>query len=264
MKRTLLISVLLLAMTLTACGQATQTEPIPTVQLEAAPSTGSASSESVIASAQIVPAAKVEVSFPLTGTIQTVDIRVGDEVTAGQQLASLNPVILQAKVAEAEANVLAADTQVRYLRRVGPATEQLNAARADLDRANAGLEMAKAMLQQATLLSPIDGTVVEVRLSPGETATPGLIVAVIGDLSRMQIETTDLSERDVPAVKVGQSANVFIEALNETFTGKVVDIARLASSVGGDTVYTVTVELDEQPQGLLWGMSAEVEIQTEQ
>lgn len=200
----------------------------------------------------------------MIGTIQTMDVKVGDTVTAGQALASLNTVILEAKVAEAEANVATADTQVRYLRRVGPGQEQLDSAKADLDRANAALEMAKAMLAQATLVTPIDGTVVSVELSVGETATPGLVVVVVGDLSNMQIETTDLSERDVPSVKVGQSASVFIEALNETFTGKVVDVARQATTVGGDTVYKVTVELDGQPQGLLWGMSAEVEIQTEQ
>jgi hypothetical protein len=28
-------------------------------------------------------------------------------------------------------------------------------------------------------------------------------------------------------------------------------------------VYPVTIELDEQPAGLLWGMTAEVEIQTQ-
>ena len=83
---------------------------------------------------------KVELSFPTTGIIQSVDVKVGDQVTAGQALASLDTVILQAKVAEAEANVVTAETQFRYLRRTGPATEQLDAAAADLDRAEAVLE----------------------------------------------------------------------------------------------------------------------------
>jgi HlyD family secretion protein len=91
--------------------------------------------------------------------------------------------------------------------------------------------------------------------------TPGKIVIVLGDLSRYQIETTDLSERDVPNVKVGQSANVFIEALNQEFTGEVVDVSRISSKLGGDVVYKVTIDLGEQPQGLLWGMSANVKIQ---
>ncbi|MEW6405215.1 MAG: efflux RND transporter periplasmic adaptor subunit [Chloroflexota bacterium] len=266
MKKVFWILFLILAVTLTACGQASQTEAIPTVQLDAGTSTtgGSQSSGAVVASAEVVPVAKVELSFPATGIVQSVDVKVGDQVTVGQALATLDTVILQAKVAEAEANVVTAETNFRYLRRTGPATEQLDAAAADLDRAKAALEMAKALLAQATLVTPLDGTVVDIKLSVGETATPGMVVLIVGDLSKMQIETTDLSERDIPAVQVGQTADVFVEALNETFTGKVSSIASQASTVGGDTVYKVTIELDEQPAGLYWGMSAEVEIQTEQ
>jgi hypothetical protein len=37
----------------------------------------------------------------------------------------------------------------------------------------------------------------------------------------------------------------------------------LASTVGGDVVYAVVIALDEQPEGLRLGMSAEVQIATE-
>ena len=84
------------------------------------------------------------------------------------------------------------------------------------------------------------------------------------DLSNMRVETTDLSERDIPAVQIGQTANVFIDALDDNFSGKVVDIDRQSETVGGDVTYKVTIDLDQQPAGLRWGMSAEVEIQTEQ
>ena len=91
---------------------------------------------------------------------------------------------------------------------------------------------------------------------------PGQTVIVLGDLSRYRIETTDLSERDVPRVQIGQSASVFIEALGEEFTGEVVDIDRVSSTLGGDVVYKVTIDLDRQPKGLLWGMSADVQLET--
>ncbi|HEX5809914.1 MAG TPA: HlyD family efflux transporter periplasmic adaptor subunit, partial [Anaerolineales bacterium] len=87
-------------------------------------------------------------------------------------------------------------------------------------------------------------------------------VVAMGDLSTFQVETKDLSERDIPRVRIGQNANVFIEALDQEFSGKVTDISRVSSTVGGDVVFTVTVDLDQQPQGLLWGMSADVNIET--
>jgi hypothetical protein len=40
----------------------------------------------------------------------------------------------------------------------------------------------------------------------------------------------------------------------------VASIAPEATTVGGDVVYKVTIELDQQPPGLRWGMSVEVEI----
>jgi HlyD family secretion protein len=59
---------------------------------------------------------------------------------------------------------------------------------------------------------------------------------------------------------MGDSVNISIEALNTNVSGKVIGISPIADTVGGDVVYKVTVELDEQPKGLLWGMTAEVTI----
>jgi HlyD family secretion protein len=85
---------------------------------------------------------------------------------------------------------------------------------------------------------------------------------VLGDFSSYKVETTDLSERDVTRIQTGQPAHVFIVALGKEFTGKVTDIARTSTTLGGDVVFKVTIELDEQPEGLLWGMSADVKIDT--
>jgi multidrug efflux pump subunit AcrA (membrane-fusion protein) len=266
MKHIILIVAIVLAVLLSACGANTPVA-IPTVVLGPSSSssgnTNAPSDGSVSASGEAVPVNKVNLSFPLTGAVKTVDVEVGDQVNAGDTVAALDTLILEARVAEAEANVAAAETQVRYMRRVGPGDEMLNAAIADVDAANAVLEQMKATLAQATLTAPISGTVVSVDTAPGETAVPGQVIIVIGDLADMRIETTDLSERDVAAVQVGQPANVFIEALGGEFPGKVVDIARTSEEVGGDVVYKVTIALDEQPEGLRWGMSADVSIEAQ-
>jgi HlyD family secretion protein len=188
-------------------------------------------------------------------------VEEGAEVKAGDVLVTLETVILEAKIRDAEAAVVTEQTQVIYLKRTGTDNERLLAAQADVDRAQAAVDIAKAQLAQATLTAPMDGTIVSVDISPAEFAAAGQIVIVMGDLSHFQIETTDLSEKDIPRVKLGQPATVFIEALNQNFTGKVVDIARISETVGGDVVFKVTIELDEQPAGLRWGMSADVKIE---
>jgi len=258
-----------LALVLTACGGAAAPTPIPTVVLNggAADSGSSApvSSGGVVASAEVRPVESVDLSFPMLGTVKTVEVEVGDSVSAGQTLATLDTTILQARIAEAEAAVVTAQTQVTYLKRVGVgnAYEKIDAAQADVDRAQAVVDQLTAQLGQATLATPIAGTVVKVEIAPGETASPGQTAVLVADLDHMRVETTDLSERDIPAVKIGQTASVYIDALDETFQGKVADIDRQSETVGGDVTYKVTVELDKQPAGLRWGMSAEVTIQTE-
>jgi len=89
---------------------------------------------------------------------------------------------------------------------------------------------------------------------------PGAAVLTLADLAHLQVETTDLGERDVVFIYIGQAARVLIEPLDRTIAGRVVSIAPQASRMGGDVVYTVRVDLDEQLPELRWGMSAEVEI----
>ena len=269
MKKTIWISIVILTLALTACGQATTAEPVPTVVLDSGTSDTQKPAEAraglVTASAEVRPMDSVNLSFPLVGTVKIVEVGVGDKVTAGQTLAALDTVILEARIAEAEAGVVTAETQVRYLKRVGVGTayEQIDAAQADVDRAQAVVDQLKAQLAQATLTTPITGTVIKVDVGLGESVNPGQVIFVIANLSHMRIETTDLSERDIPAVKIGQTVSVFIDALDESFEGEVVDIDRQSETVGGDVTYKVTIELSEQPDGLRWGMSAEVDIQTE-
>jgi HlyD family secretion protein len=263
MKKLFPILIVILALGLSACGASATPTAIPTVSIDSGSqsSTSSSSAGKATASAEVVPVPKVELSFPLSGAVKTVDVVEGDSVTAGQTLVTLETAILEAKIKDAEAAVVIEDTQVKYLVRTGTDNERLLAAKADVDRAQAAVDIAKAQLAQATLTAPIDGTIASVDISPAEFVSPGQIVIVMGDLTHFQIETTDLSEKDVPRVKIGQNASVYIEALDQTFNGKVVDIARVSETVGGDVVFKVTIELDQQPEGLRWGMSAEVKIE---
>lgn len=267
MKKAYLIVAIVSALILSACTSLASTPTaIPTVVLNndnASSNDQNSDAGAVTASAVIVPVKQANLSFAGVGRVKTVDVKVGDQVKAGQVLVALDTALLEAKVKEAEANLAVARVEIDYLKRVGTDVVHLESAQAEADRAQALLDSANATLAaQSMLTAPIDGTVVTVDISPAETVVPGQIVIVLGDLSRYQIETTDLSERDVTKVQIGQSANVFIEAIGEEFPGRVIDIDRVSSTIGGDVVFTVTIELDQQPRGLLWGMSADVEIET--
>jgi RND family efflux transporter MFP subunit len=267
MKKLCLLVIAVLALLLAACGSAATPTAIPTVSLDNGNNTTNNTqpndANAVSASAVIVPVRDAQLAFSAVGRVTAVDVKVGDPVSAGQTLATLDTTIQETRVKQAEANLLAAQVQYQYQKRLGLDDVHIESAEADVARMQALLDSEKAVLDsQYTLVAPFDGTIVSVDIAPAETVVPGQVVILLGDLSKYQIETTDLSERDVTRVQVGQPVNVFIEALGEEFTGKVVDVDRISTTLGGDVVFKVTIELDDQPEGLLWGMSADVQIET--
>src|SRR5207253_8196358 len=89
--------------------------------------------------------------------------------------------------------------QTRYtLLKNGPDPDQLAAAQQRLAAAQAQLAAAKSALGDLDLKASISGTVTELRIHTGEWVMPGEPVVVLTDLAHLRVETTDLSERDVP------------------------------------------------------------------
>jgi HlyD family secretion protein len=140
--------------------------------------------------------------------------------------------------------------------------EVIEIANANVQRAQASVEIAQANLAQGTLIAPRDGIVASLSVIPGEFVPPNQAVITLATLNALQVETTDLSERDISNVHIGDPASVFVEALNINIRGKVISISPMADTDRGDVIFKVTIDLDEQPRGLLWGMTAEVEIQS--
>lgn len=280
MKRSFWTTFLVLTVILTACSSPANTpQPIAPTLTEAPAATQSNFSPTagtVIASAEVIPVPHAQMSFVISAPVKEVLVKEGDSIKTGQTLITLNVPDLELAVTKAEFDVKSA--QLMFERSNDPYkkvsdngvttyvmgyVEKRQEAEAKLNAAKAVLDQAKADLAQGALVAPFDGTVAKVDVKVGEVTSPGKVAIVLGDMANMQVETTDLSERDVPGVKVGQSAEVSIEALNITVNGKVISVSPISEIVGGDVVYKVKIKLDEQPTGLLWGMSAEVQIQTE-
>jgi RND family efflux transporter MFP subunit len=281
MKKIFWTTLLALSLTLAACtGSPTATPPQATApaltEEPSAPSSGFSSANGVIASAELIPAQHANMTFVISAPVKEILVKEGDVVKAGDALLILNTPDLELSITEAELGVKSAELQ--YQRANDPYkkvfqdgkityvtgyVEKRKQTEARLQGAQAALDEAKATLSQGTLIAPFDGTVIDIVIEQGETTQPGKVVLIFADIANMQVQTTDLSERDIPNVAVGQKVSVFIEAINANVTGKVIRISPVSKIVGGDVVYPVIIELDEQPQGLLWGMSAEVQIETE-
>jgi multidrug resistance efflux pump len=179
------------------------------------------------------------------------------------EVAEGNLAVAEAHLAVAGAAL--AEAQDRYADvQDGVDSDQWALAQVRLAAAEARLAAAQSALQDLELRAPFSGTVAEVHVHPGEWVNPGQPVLLLSDVQHLRVETTDLSERDVPGVEPGQPVTVSIKALNEQVTGRVSEIAPLADRLGGDVVFKTTIDLDTYPSGLRAGMSAEVQFESGQ
>ena len=261
---TLALPAIVLAMA--GCAPVDTPPPLPTIALE---TIGSSEVNNVRASAEIVPAQETYLSFMISGPISEVVVEKGDVVEAGQLLATLSSPDLEYGLLQAEAALRAEELDYEYWklpRRVegGEIVERGLVAKKELAVARRSVDTAQAELTQTKLIAPITATVTSIKAQPGEYVQPGQIVIVLAKLDNLKIETSDLSELNVAAVKVGQPATIYVEALDKEFEGVVTAISPISNSIGGDVVFKVTVRLNEPPLDLLWGMSADVEIQTKE
>ena len=271
--------VLICAMLLAGCASASAPTPavVPTPLASATPDHSFISSAGIVsASANVAPAQTSQMGFLISAAVKEVDIKEGDQVKAGQPLIVLNTPDLSLSVTAAKAAIRSAQDNVDMLNYpytkifnkghivyVKAFLERRQQAAAQLESAQAALDAAQATLNEGTLSAPYDGTIVQINVTPGQMVQPNQAAVVIADLNHLQIETTDLSEREIAYVKIGQTATVHIKALNTDLSGKVIAIAPKATKYNGDWVFKVTIALDQQPSSLLWGMSADIQIQTQ-
>lgn len=104
---------------------------------------------SVTAEAKVVPARRAALSFQSPGTVAAVLVTEGDMVVAGQSLAKLDDAELKVSLAQAEADLRAAEAQLTRLLG-GPSEPEIAAAQAAVDAARAGVTSARGGLSSAS------------------------------------------------------------------------------------------------------------------
>jgi HlyD family secretion protein len=143
-----------------------------------------------------------------------------------------------------------------------PSSADLVAFQSAVDAAAADVTMAGQALAQATVVSPITGTVVAVNIAPGQSVTAGsttqtIVVAGAGGFEA----TTLIGLDDVPTVKVGQNATVTADGATTAIDGSVVSISAVPAGTTS-TNYRVEIALPPDATGLLNGAIGSVAIMT--
>ena len=258
----------------------------------------------VTAPGQIDPKVKVNISAHIVGKIEKLYFLEGEAVKRGQKLVELEKHIyvaqrdrLRAELASRRVEVqraraALATSDAAYQRaqslsrqgiqaqelfdqaRLGPdnALAALATAQQGVAQAEAGLRQANEDLSRTTIVSPIDGKVVQLNAHEGEVVVtgtmnnPGSVIAVIADLSVILVEA-EVGETEVVGVKLNQPAKVKVDAIpDKEYRGHVVEIGSSAAvrqgAGAGIRYFKVKVAIDDPDERLRPGMTSQVAIVT--
>jgi len=250
---------------------------------------------------------KVDLSANIMGQIVNLAVREGDAVKKDDFLLQIDQKQLAATAQGASASLQAlfsdrdaaranaADAQRTYDRavknyadRIVPladlerAKSVLDGANANvqafdrrIDSARANLAAANDTLSKTTIKAPMSGIVTALPVEEGEVAVIGTMnnagtkLMTIADMSVVEA-LMDVDETDIPAVRVGQHANITIDAYpNKTFSGIVTEvgsspITQNGLSGGGSQAvnFQVKVQVENPPAGVRPGFSCSADIIT--
>jgi RND family efflux transporter MFP subunit len=204
----------------------------------------------------------VDVAFQLPGKVVRVGPDEGEEVSAGQLLAQLDPTEYALGVQQAAAAAeRAAAERSRYEPLLGAGSVAPNeyermVSTARQSAAAAGL--ARKRLADTRLEAPISGVVARRAVEPGATVAPGAPVFTLVDLDPVRVRV-GVPEADVGTVAVGEAATVTVPALpGQSFAGRV-RLVGVAADPATRT-YTVEVEVPNPGRVLRAGMVAEAAV----
>ncbi|HHW19359.1 MAG TPA: efflux RND transporter periplasmic adaptor subunit [Firmicutes bacterium] len=173
-----------------------------------------------------------EVRTKVSGTVKRILVADGDRVKSGQVLVELENEALKKQVESQRLKVSQAETQ---------------------------LSSAQDELASRTITAPADATVLDVKVREGDRIGAGAVVAILGDLSSMEV-TVPVDEIDAGKVKVGQQATITSDAVpGKQFQGEVSGISLEGKVSGGVATFDTRVSVQGQTE-LLSGMTCDVRI----
>jgi GAF domain-containing protein/multidrug resistance efflux pump len=218
----------------------------------------------VAGDARVLPERRLPVSAETGGRIAQVLVREGDRVEAGQEIARLDDIEVQAALAEARAQQAMAERALTRRRAEGDAAGAAAEA-ARIAGLAADVARREDELERSRLRAREPGIVVTPRVEDrtGERLAPGEVFCEVANLDRQEIEIA-VPERDAGLVRDPMPVKVRLYALPTTSVRA--EVRRVGvqavADPDGEKVFLVRAVLDGRPEGLRSGMTGRAKINT--
>jgi len=248
----------------------------------------------VTASGTLSALVTVLVGSQVSGRIDSLRVDYNSPVKKNQVIATLEPSLFRAAVAQARANYASAQAALekskaqavdadRQLKRsetlvaqkliaqadyetaqanAAVAKAQVAASEADVEQARAALNQAEVNLKYTTISSPIDGVVISRSVDVGQTVAASLqaptLFTIAQDLTKMQVDTS-VAEGDVGKIQPGMKVTFVVDAYpTERFEGTVRQVRDAPTTVQNVVTYDGVIDVDNSRKLLKPGMTANV------
>ncbi len=266
--------VVLIALLLMSCsGKKDANETIRPVFYQKVEKTTTSQNRSFSGVSQAAKEAKL--SFKVGGTIDQLNVELGDVVKKGTVIASLdtsdylinyNKAILSLRNAEVQYSAAHSGFQ-----RVEKLYAGNNASLTDYEKSKAQFESAEAMVKTAQsqvkaaknqldytrLVAPFDGTISAILADENEMTSAGRPIVVFSSTSNIEVRIS-IPENMINQIEKGQLVTIsFITLPGESFQGMVNEIS---PGTQGASSYPVIIQISEPSTGLLPGMTGNIQI----
>lgn len=277
----LFIATLAVTLAFSSCGDKEQkgsADATPAISVEVRTTTENTDNDFLTASGKIEAISSANISTRMMGYVDKIYVDMGDKVTNGQLLMSINNVDVTAKLAQVNAGIMEAqaafDIAKKDFERYTALFNEKSASQKELDDITANYEMAKArlnaakemknevnaQLSYANIRAPFSGVVTNKFIKAGDMANPGMPLLELEAPGKYQIMAM-VPESEILDIKNNTEVNVLIKALEKVAKGKVTEISTSAKNTGGQ--YMVKVILEETDANILSGMYATVQFPVE-
>ncbi len=260
-RRSVYWMLLLTTISLTACKNnnnsvSTEAQAIPVVVESITPASVA---PEIYVSGNIEGNKTVRLGFMVAGKINYIAVNEGQQVGKGQLIASLDPVNYSIAKEMADVQVNQATDEYNRLKMMH---DRNSLSESDLKKIEFALQQAQAQqklqnenLSNTKLYSPISGVLLKKLAEPGEIIGTGNPILVISDINKVKVNAY-IPENQLSQIHIGQAAQVQIDALNESYSGKVTEVGSAADAT--TRAFTVKIEIDNKGLKIRPGMIASV------
>ncbi|HQV35137.1 MAG TPA: efflux RND transporter periplasmic adaptor subunit [Flavobacterium sp.] len=224
---------------------------------------------------------QIELRSEVSGVVQGIFFKEGQNVTKGQQLIKVNDIELRAQLSQAKTRQsLASENERRaklLLEKEAISQEEYDVAKAELQSTQAQTQLIQAQIAKTSIVAPFSGKIGLRSISPGTYVTPTTLIAKLVNNAQVKI-TFSIPEKYATLMKLNSDLSFTTSGSNEKFSGKIyamepaieqstrtLQIRALADNKQGrlipGTYANITLPLDDINDALLVPTEAIIPIQ---